>query len=86
MNSAVWSRLRPIVSATRSITLVYRVAMEAGDRRISLREAALAEHQIVAQLGVSEIESIFDMGQSTGCCGQMVDCVVAQTEAWMQGP
>jgi hypothetical protein len=41
----------------------------------------LAEPQIVAQLGVAGIESLFDVGQSTGCCAQMVDRVLAQAEA-----
>ena len=45
----------------------------------------LAEPQIVAQLGVAGIESLFDVGQSTGCCAQMVDRVLAEVEAQSPG-
>ncbi len=65
--------------------LVYRVAMEAAERGTPLREAVLAEPQIVAQLGAAEIENLFDMGQSTGCCAQMVDRVLALAEAQDHG-
>ena len=65
--------------------LVYRVAMEATERGIPLREAVLAEPQIVAQLGVTEIESLFNVEQSTGCCAQMVDRVLAQADAQSLG-
>ncbi|MFH0344753.1 MAG: adenylosuccinate lyase family protein [Chromatiales bacterium] len=58
--------------------LVYRVAMDAAERGTPLREVLLAEPQIVAQLGVGGIESLFDVDQSTGCCAQMVDRVLAQ--------
>jgi hypothetical protein len=59
--------------------------MEATERGINLREAVLAEPQIVAPLGVTGIESIFDVEQSTGCCAQMVDRVLAQAEALSLG-
>ena len=65
--------------------LVYRVAMEATERGITLREGVLAEPQIVAQLGVARIEGLFDVGKGTGCCAQMVDCVLAQAEAQSPG-
>ena len=60
--------------------LVHRVAMEAAERATPLREAVLAEPQIVARLGTAGIESLFDVGQSTGCCAQMVDRVLALVE------
>ncbi|MDQ3581716.1 MAG: adenylosuccinate lyase family protein [Pseudomonadota bacterium] len=60
--------------------LVHRVAMEAAERATPLREAVLAEPQIVAELGVAGIESLFDVGRSTGCCAQMVDRVLALAE------
>ncbi len=76
--------LSPKLGKQRAHALVYRVAMEATERGITLREAVLAEPQIVAQLGVAGIEGLFDVGQSTGCCGQMVDRVLAQAEAQSQ--
>jgi adenylosuccinate lyase len=46
--------------------LVYRMAMDAAEDGITLREALLAKPQIVAQLGVAGIESLFGVGQSAG--------------------
>jgi hypothetical protein len=40
----------------------------------------LAEPQIVEALSAEEIGSLFDIGQSTGFCAQMVDRVLAQAE------
>jgi adenylosuccinate lyase len=57
--------------------LVHRVAMEAAERDTGLREAVLAEPQIVAELGITVIERLFDLNESTGCCTQMVDRVLA---------
>jgi adenylosuccinate lyase len=73
--------LAPKLGKQSAHALVHRVAMDAAERGITLREALLAEPQIVAQLGVAGIESLFDVGQSTGCCAQMVDRVLAQAEA-----
>jgi adenylosuccinate lyase len=72
--------LAPKLGKQSAHTLVYRVAMDAAERGTTLREALLAEPQIVAQLGVAGIESLFDVGQSTGCCVQMVERVLAQAE------
>jgi len=76
--------LSPKLGKQRAHALVYRVAMEATERGITLREAVLAEPQLVAQLGVAGIEGLFDVGQGTGCCAQMVDRVLAQAEARSQ--
>lgn len=73
--------LAPKLGKQSAHALVYRVAMEATEGGITLREALLAEPQIVAQLGVAGIEGFFDVGQSTGCCAQMVERVLAQVEA-----
>ena len=69
--------LAPTLGKQSAHALVYRMAMDAAERGTTLREALLAEPQIVAQLGVAGIESLFDVGQSTGCCAQMVDRVLA---------
>ncbi len=77
--------LAPKLGKQSSHALVYRVAMEATERGITLREAVLTEPQIVAQLGVAGIENIFNAEQSTGCCAQMVDRVLTQTGALPTG-
>ena len=77
--------LAPKLGKQSAHTLVYRVAMGAAERRTSLREAVLAEPQIVALLGAAGIESLFDMGQATGSCPQMVDRVLAQAEGQLPG-
>ena len=78
--------LAPKLGKQSAHALVYRVAMEATERGgIPLREAVLAEPQIVAQLGVAGIESLFNVEQSTGCCAQMVDRVLAQADTQSPG-
>jgi adenylosuccinate lyase len=72
--------LVPKLGKQSAHALVYRVAMDAAGRGIGLREAVLAEPQIVGTLGIEAIESLFDVGQSMGCCAQMVDRVLAQVE------
>jgi adenylosuccinate lyase len=73
--------LAPKLGKQSAHALVYRVAMDAAERGIGLREAVLADPQIVAELGVEEIESLFDVIQSTGCCARMVDRVLAEAES-----
>jgi adenylosuccinate lyase len=77
--------LAPKLDKQSAHVLVYRVAMEATERGTTLREALLAEPQIVAQLDIAGIESLFDVGQSTGCCARIVDRVFAQVEAQSPG-
>jgi len=77
--------LAPKLGKQSAHALVYRVAMEAAERGIPLREAVLAEPQIVAQLGIAGIESLFEVEQSTGCCAQMVDRVLALAETQDHG-
>ncbi len=77
--------LAPKLGKQSAHALVYRLAMDAAERGVPLREAVLAEPQIVAQLGATEIENLFDVGQSTGCCAQMVDRVLAKAEARPRG-
>jgi adenylosuccinate lyase len=76
--------LTPILGKQSAHTLVYRVAMAASEQSITLKEALLAESEVVSAVGIEMIESLFDMQQSTGCCAQMVDQVLAQVEAWAQ--
>jgi adenylosuccinate lyase len=73
--------LAPKLGKQSAHALVYRVAMEAAERDIPLREAVIAEPQIVALLGFAGIESLFDVEQGLGFCAQMVDRVLAEAEA-----
>jgi adenylosuccinate lyase len=73
--------LAPRLGKQSAHALVYRVAMEAAERGLTLREGVLAEPRIVAELGSAAIEGLFDLGQGTGYCAQMVDRVLAETGA-----
>ncbi len=77
--------LAPKLGKQSAHALVYRVAMEATERGIHLREAVLAEPRIAEALGVEALERLFDLEQSAGCCGPMADRVLAQLEAWNRG-
>jgi adenylosuccinate lyase len=73
--------LAPTLGKQSAHARVYRVAMAAVERGAGLREAILAEPDLVARLGIENIESLFDLAQSTGCCGEMVDRVLATSMA-----
>ena len=73
--------LAPRLGKQSAHTLVYRAAMEAAERSMPLREALFADPQIAGLLGIPVIDSLLDPEQSTGCCGQMVDRVLAEIEA-----
>lgn len=70
--------LAPKLGKQSAHALVYHVAREAAERGIPLREAALAEPQIIALLGVAAVESLFAAGHEIGCCAGMVDRVLAR--------
>lgn len=77
--------LAPRLGKQSAHTLVYHVAMAATERGIALREAIHAEPHIAAALGLGAIDQLFDLDQSAGCCGAMVDQVLMQWEAWQSG-
>lgn len=58
--------------------LVHRVSMAAAGRGIPLKEAVLAEPEIVSSLGAAGIESLFDVEQNLGFCREMVERVSGQ--------
>ena len=62
--------------------LVYRVAMAASEQGRTLRQALLESPETAALLSAAEIEELFDIRRSSGCCAQMVDRVLANIEAW----
>ena len=58
--------------------LVYEVAMQAQSKGLHLKQALINNPQIHAILNNDEIDALFDLGQSTGVCADMVDQVIAQ--------
>lgn len=74
--------LTPKLGKQSAHALVYQVAMLASEQGIGLKEALLAKPEVVSLLGLQGIESLFELQQSTGCCGQMVDQVVTEVLAW----
>lgn len=78
---SVMLALAPTLGKQSAHELVYRVAMQAADRRAPLREAALVEPRITALLDSSEIDRLFDPEPDTGRCADMVENVLARSRA-----
>ncbi|MGR9073991.1 MAG: lyase family protein, partial [Gammaproteobacteria bacterium] len=78
----VMLRLASSMGKQSAHALVYRVAMAANDRGITLKDALLSEPEVVSEIGADTIENLFDLQQSTGCCAEMVERVVGEVEAW----
>ena len=79
---ALMLKLAPKLGKQSAHALVYSIAMNAADQGVPLREAVLAEPRIVAVLGMEEIEQLFDLGHGTGCCADMIDCVLSQMDTY----
>jgi adenylosuccinate lyase len=73
--------LAPQLGKQSAHTLAYQVAMDAAERGLGLREAVAAEPRIVAALGADAIARLFSLEESLGCCGAMVDQVLAAWES-----
>jgi len=73
--------LAPRMGKQSAHKLVYRAAMEAAECSMPLRDALLAEPQIAALLAAADIDRLLDLQQGTGCCGAMVDRVLADAES-----
>ncbi|MGY6278360.1 lyase family protein, partial [Methylomonas sp. MgM2] len=74
--------LTPHLGKQSAHTLVYRVAMAAGEQGMAFKDALLAEAEIVSLLGANGIDEAFDVERGTGSCGAMVDQVLAAVKAW----
>ena len=72
--------LAPRLGKQSAHALVYRVAMAAAERGMDFREAVLAEPDIATCLGAARLASLFEPAASWGCCGDMVDRVIAEWE------
>ncbi len=66
-------------------SLVYRVAMAAGESSPGFKDALLAEPEVTRVLDAQTIDGLFDLQLATGCCGQMVDRVLSATRSWSKG-
>lgn len=73
--------LAPQLGKQSAHQLVYRTAMAALDAGRTLSEAVLDAPEINRLIPASEFASLFDYRQSTGCCAEMVDRVLAAAEA-----
>lgn len=74
--------LTPHLGKQSAHALVYQVAMQAAERAVNLKAALLANPEVIEVLGNNGIENLFEVRRSIGCCGQMVDRVVAAVRAW----
>lgn len=75
--------LSPLLGKQSAHALIYRIAISASERGITLKEAVLSETQILSVLDATAIESLFDLRHSTGCCARMVDRVLAQASYFL---
>lgn len=71
--------LAPTLGKQSAHDLVYRIAMAAAERNRPFEEAVRADPELVSLLEPGAIEKLFDVHESTGCCSQMVDRVLART-------
>lgn len=62
--------------------LVNQVAMAAFEQEKSFKDGLTAEVAITEVLDNETIDQLFDIQRSTGCCGEMVDKVIAEVSHW----
>jgi adenylosuccinate lyase len=56
--------------------LVYEISIQAQNDGMHFKQALIRDRQILDLLNSDEIETLFDLEQSTGMCGEMVDRVL----------
>ena len=59
--------------------------MTATEQGITFKEAVLAEPEIITALASPDLDEVFDLPRSTGCCEAMVDRVLAEVRGWENG-
>lgn len=75
------------VGQARAFTLVHRLSQDAIDRKKSVRECALSNHELSLVLDQPTIEQIFDPAAYLGSAGELVDRVLARRrEVCAAGP
>jgi len=70
--------IAPMLGRQTAHTLVYTAAMAATESGIPLKEAILKDPQIMTVISPGEIENLLSSKHDTGCCGQMIDQVLAE--------
>ncbi|MGY6555682.1 MAG: class-II fumarase/aspartase family protein [Wenzhouxiangella sp.] len=81
MSEAVMMGLAPLVGKAQAHHLVYAAAGRANDEGLSLREALLADTEVMAHLDEATLNSLLDPANYTGSAGTMVDTVIARAES-----
>ena len=76
MSEAVMMGLAPKVGKRKAHQLVYNAAGKANDDGITLREAILANKEIMQYISEAELNKLLDPGNYTGSAGAMVDKVL----------
>jgi 3-carboxy-cis,cis-muconate cycloisomerase len=78
MSEAVMMRLAPKVGKKKAHDLVYKLAGHATDKQITLKQALLANEEIMEHFDESGIDSLLDPLNYIGVAGEMVDKVLAK--------
>lgn len=78
MSEAVMMGLAPKVGKAQAHHLVYAAAGKAMDQRLTLRDALLAEPEVMKHLDVAQLDALLDPANYTGAAGTMVDAVLAK--------
>lgn len=80
---AVMLRLAKIVGKQTAHSLIYDISMQAQSNGLNFKQALLQNAEVSSVLSNNEVESLFDLEQSTGACAQMVEQVITQiNERW----
>lgn len=58
--------------------LVYDIAMQGQEQNMPLKQALMQNSQIASLLSIDEINSLFDLDKSVGCCAEMIDQVITR--------
>jgi adenylosuccinate lyase len=80
LSEALMLALATTLGKQSAHTLVYDLAMAAHADGRSLKQAVLEDPIIQQQLAPEAIQGLFDYQRHTGCCGEMVDQVLAELE------
>jgi 3-carboxy-cis,cis-muconate cycloisomerase len=77
MSEAAMMGLAPKVGKAKAHHLVFAAAGQAMDRGITLREALLANAEVMQHLDEAALDALLDPANYTGSAGHMVDAVLS---------
>jgi adenylosuccinate lyase len=69
------------VGQAKAFTMIHRLSQDAIDRKKTVRDAALANHELSLVIDRATIEQIFDPSSYLGSAGELVDRVLARRRA-----